>query len=138
MSSPSPRPEEPEQSHLTGFSYMRDEKTGKDIHNSWDIRDKGHELETRVGPTDETAEKFKVTSDDPAVIKHHRDVKREAERADYYRRRVLEAETLEKPKSKPKPRPKAKRACPECEESGKTWVGEVEEVCDRCEGRGWI
>jgi len=120
------------------MSSMYDEQTGAEYHNAWDIQDKGDELQTRVGAASDDARKFEVTSTDPRVIAHYRAVQQAAARAAYRRKRVLEAKTIEKPKSRPKPRPKPRRACPECDETGKVWVGDVEEICDRCEGKGWI
>ncbi len=125
-------------SHVTGFSRFTDEKTGKEFHNTWDVKDKGDELQASVGGIDHDLAKFDIVSTDPEVIKYYREVRRQAARADYFYRRVIEAKPI--PKKQPhkaKPRPPKRHGCIECDGHGFVWVGDVKETCDRCDGTGF-
>lgn len=121
-------------------SFSTDDKTGKEFVNTWDFRDMGDQLQTNVGGAQGDAiDKFAVHSSDPEVIRHFREMQRQAIRAAYYERRVLNAEPIPKPTGrKSKPRPAAKKSCPECEGTGLVWFGDFQEPCSRCGGGGTI
>lgn len=118
--------------HVTGSSVMREERTGMEFINTWDIKDRGHELETNMGSHLGT-DRFNVSSNHPEVIKHYREVQRQAARAAYAGR---PAAAVPKPGGQGKT--KGTKTCPECEGSGMVWFGDEEEQCRRCGGTGRV
>lgn len=132
---PDPKTGKP-RSHITGSSTFRDEHTGRRFSNTWDIKDTGDELKTSIGgPDAEALKKFSVSTNHREVLKHHREVKRQAERAAYFRDRVLGATPIPKPSGKKsKPKSGGKKACPECDGTGLVWFGDYADVCPKCNG----
>lgn len=125
---------------ITSRSFSTNENTGKEYVNSWDVRDMGHELRTNIGgASGEAIDRFAVSSNDPEVIRHWREVQRQAARAAYFEQRVLNAQPIPKAShKKTKSRSSSPKGCPECEGSGMVWFGDAQEPCTRCGGLGTL
>jgi len=117
---------------------MVDEVRGEELHNSWAVEADEEELRMRVGDSSGLDYAVTVQARSREVREYHERLVAAAREASRRRRAQLAKRPVPKPRSKTKPRSKPRHACPVCDETGKVWVGDVEEVCDRCEGRGWI
>lgn len=122
---------------LVGMTRFYDERTGRELVNAVKVDVTAKRAETVIGPAANLAHGKPVISDHPMVIGYQRDITALMRRTAYADRPIT---SLWVPKRARRSRDQGPAACPECNGTGETMIGEDEDArmvpCPACSGTG--